>query len=406
MDYDAVVVGAGPVGSAAARDIARAGFKTLLLEEHKKVGKPTFCSGLVTPRTLELASISDGVVINTLKGALVHSASGKELKLGGDKVHAVAIDRAAFDQKLAEQAQEEGADLLLESRLIHIERQGRYVSLGINQGGRSIRANAKLLKGADGAYSRVARWMNGPSSGETITAVSVDTRLKTRTVDQADIFVAKSIAPGWFGWNIPLGNGVARVGIGDGTSSAKPLNQLLKELVYTFPRQLEGIELGRFRGHAIPIYSPIKTYNDNALLVGDAARQVKPTSGGGIYTGLVGAKHCAIVAADALKRDDLSESFLSRYETSWRGELGDELERGMDLRRVFVSLSDREIGRLLTLLARPPFLKIINRFGDIDFQSPLFGHLVEAMPLLRLFIRFPFDFLGHWKPWFSDIGES
>ncbi len=403
MDYDAVVVGAGPTGSAVARDIAEAGFKVLLLEEHRKVGKPTFCSGLVTPRALELARVSDGVVINTISGAVVHSASGKELKLGGDRVHAVAIDRAAFDQKLAEQAQEAGAALLLESKLIHIERRDRHLALRVDQGGRYIQVNAGLLIGADGAYSRVAQWMNGPSSGETITAVSVDARLKTRMVDLADIFVAKSIAPEWFGWIMPLGNGLARVGIGDGNGSAKPLNQLLNDLSSAFPCQFEGIEFGRFRGHAIPIYSPVKTYADNALLVGDAARQVKPTSGGGIYTGLVAAKHCARAAVKALENGDFSGPFLSRYETGWKGELGDEMERERDLRRVFLSLSDQEIDRLLSLLARPSLLKMINRFGDIDFQSPLFGHLVKAAPLLRLFVRFSSGFPILWRPWISEV---
>ncbi len=387
MNYDAVVVGAGPTGSATARDIARAGFKVLLLEEHRRVGVPTFCSGLVTPRTLELACISNQVAINSIKGALVHSALGRKLVLGGDGVHAVVIDRATFDQQLAGQAQEAGTDLLLESKLVYIERQHQGLALGIARNGSSTQVNAKLLIGADGAYSRVARWINGPSSAEIVTAVSVDARLRTSKVDHVEVFVAKSVAPGWFAWIIPLEDGLARVGIGDTNCSARSLRQLLKELIYTFPRQFEGIELGRLRGHAIPIYSPIKTYGDNVLLVGDAARQVKPTSGGGIYTGLVGAKHCARVAVEALKRDDLSGSFLSQYEVAWKGEVGTELERQADLRRVFISLSDQEIDGLLNLFARPLLLKIINQFGDIDFQSSLFGHLAKAMHLLHPILR-------------------
>ena len=95
--YDAVVVGAGPAGSATARDIARKGFKVLVLEEHATVGRPTHCSGLVTPRTLETAGVGHDIVLNRIVGARISVPSGKEVVVGGDRVHALVVDRAQFD---------------------------------------------------------------------------------------------------------------------------------------------------------------------------------------------------------------------------------------------------------------------------------------------------------------------
>ncbi len=404
MDYDVVVVGAGPAGSAAARDIAREGWKVLLIEEHEVVGQPIYCSGLVSPRTLELASGRDGLVLNQLRGAIVHSVSGKELHLGGDKVYALAIDREALDHRLAEQAEAASAELRLGTKLTGIRRENGRLKLFIDGKGGSNQLRAKLLLGADGASSAVSRWLGVYDLNGIIRAVSAEARLKLMEADKVRVFVGRSLAPGWFGWIIPLGDGRVRIGIGDSSHSIKAPTQLLRELLMAFPAEFKGIEPDRIRAKVIPIYSPMKTYGDNVLLVGDAARQVKPTSGGGIYTGLVGAKHCARVAVQALEEDNFSEAFLSRYEASWKGELGAELERGIDLRRVFVSLSNEEIDRLLTLLGTPPLPKAIKQFGDIDFPSPMFGHLVKVAPLLRLFVRLPLGFLGRWMPWISGAG--
>jgi len=115
MEWDVVVVGAGPAGCSVAEKIAGAGFKVLILEENKRVGEPVQCSGLVSPRTLELAGFCGGY-INYLKGALIHAPDGEVLDCRGSKTYAVAIDRAEFDRHLAEKAVGQGASLLLEAR--------------------------------------------------------------------------------------------------------------------------------------------------------------------------------------------------------------------------------------------------------------------------------------------------
>ncbi len=103
-DYDLVVVGGGPAGSAVARDVAAAGFKVLVAEEHARVGEPLQCSGLISARTLEIARVSPGVVMRPLHGARVHAPGVQILDLTGRKAYALAIDRVAFDRDLADQA--------------------------------------------------------------------------------------------------------------------------------------------------------------------------------------------------------------------------------------------------------------------------------------------------------------
>lgn len=397
MDYDVMIAGAGPAGSATARDIARAGFRVLIVDKRIAVGEPAFCSGLVSPRTLEVADICDGVVLNSLRGAVVHSTSGKRLAVGGDKVHALAIDRVALDIGLAEQAQDAGADLLLGARLVSIEREGQGLKLSIATGKGRSQVTAKLLIGADGAYSRVARWMGVYQPTGAVRAIGADARLKLEDRNWVRIFIGESVAPGWFGWMIPLGDGKVRIGTGDGNHSGRKLKDLLSGLISAADGELKGIKFDRIWVKAIPLYSAIKTYGDNVLLVGDAARQVKPTSGGGIFTGLVGARHCAQVAVAALEREDFSEAFLSRYETAWKGELGVELERGLDLRRGFLALKQEEIDKVLGYLKRSSLQRFISHLGDIDFPSPLAKQLLRAAPFLRFFLHVPLRFPFPWS---------
>jgi flavin-dependent dehydrogenase len=161
----------------------------------------------------------------------------------------------------------------------------------------------------------------------------------------------------------------------------------------------------RFDAGSLPLWMPMKPYASNVLLVGDAARQVKPTSGGGIYTGLVGAKLAARVAIEALKEDDLSEAFLSRYHKMFMDELGDEFKRATDLRRVFLSLSNERLERLLAILKDDRRQQILREYGDIDFPSRLFYELAKAAPSLLTLIRVPPRYPWAWLPWRHKDGK-
>ncbi len=121
--FEVVVVGAGPAGAAAARDIAAAGASVLLLEEHRAIGEPLHCSGLVTPRMLKLADVTHDVVLAEINGAVINLPSGRRVPVGGAGPYAVAIDRVRFDEELVVRAERSGACLRTGSKLVGIERE-------------------------------------------------------------------------------------------------------------------------------------------------------------------------------------------------------------------------------------------------------------------------------------------
>src|SRR5262249_52326132 len=151
-------------------------------------------------------------------GAFVHTQSGSEASLGGTKTQAVAIDRVKWDQTLAEQAQRAGAELL-RARMTHVERENSHVKLTLQTDGRDSTMTARMVVGADGTHSRVARSLVMPRPAEFAYNLGIEGKLTPGAGaswrdDFVHVFVGSDLAPGWFGWIIPTGGGVVRVGIG------------------------------------------------------------------------------------------------------------------------------------------------------------------------------------------------
>ncbi len=147
-EYDVAVVGAGPGGSQTARLLADRGHRVLVLEEHKSVGLPVHCSGFVTPRTLSEAGVSVGLVLNEVKGAVVHTPGGQSLELGGDKVRALVLDREALDVTMADRAASAGVEYQLRTKVENVDFSPSSALLRARQAGRWKDYHARLFVGA------------------------------------------------------------------------------------------------------------------------------------------------------------------------------------------------------------------------------------------------------------------
>jgi flavin-dependent dehydrogenase len=135
-------------------------------------------------------------------------------------------------------------------------------------------------------------------------------------------------------------------------------------------------------GGTIPLEFAPRTYGDHVLLAGDAAGQVKPFSGGGIYTGLVGARHASAAALLAFERDDFSAGSLSVYERSWKREIGRELSKSLRLRNFGLSLTDGQVDDVVRALRAPGLAELAARHADIDYPSKVLLRLARSLPAL------------------------
>jgi digeranylgeranylglycerophospholipid reductase len=392
---DALVIGAGPAGSTAAFELARRGHRVRVVEEHPRVGRPVQCAGLVSRRVLDLAG-SERFVLGAVRGARVFSPGLRAVSFSAPQPRGYVIDRAALDVHLADRAARAGAEYLTGTRFDGFDPGPPGLRRARLRGpdGTVGCADARLVIGADGVSSSVARAARLPRRVEILPAFEAELPSSPGDPTSVEVYLGTRIAPGLFGWWIGDFAGGARVGVAaraDGTSARVYFDRLLAQLARRFGAPLPAPVA--FVVSGIPIGTMPHLTADRVLLVGDAAAQVKPLSGGGIFTGMRAATIAGEVADLALRTDRLDRAGLRPYEARVDAELGEEFRRAHYLRRLFARLTDRDFERLLRALDAAGMAEAIVAFGDIDFPSHVAWRLLRQSPeLLRLFPKA----LGAW----------
>ena len=364
-NYDVVIVGAGPVGAVAARSAARHGARVLLVERGETPTYPNRCTGIISPRCLKESELGHEVVLREIKGGRIHAPNGRLLQIEAKDTRAVVIDRCLFNFKLLEMAKEAGTEFITKSRVTGLDNQWVMVE----RGGCLYRAQTKVIIGADGAKSQVANWAKLPPPGQFLLGLQATSRYEPERPDFIEVFFDQNLAPGFFAWVVPAEEGIARVGLA--TNRMKHASALLKRLLQKLNLKPMKVNAG-----LIPIGPRTRTTTDRVMVVGDAAAQAKPTSGGGLFTGIVAAKIAGQVAADCVLTH-YSNVALTTYETRWREKLGRELSIGMSLRRLFGHLRNNEFNFIFTILDNKTIRDVISTHGDIDYPSLIIKALFQ-----------------------------
>ena len=387
IEFEAVIIGGGPIGGHVAGKLANEKLNVAIFEKNKQIGMQINCAGLITPRVFDILNISKELVVqNKIKGANIHSPSGKILTIGGDKIHALVIDRSVFDREIIQKAKENGAEVFLSNNVLSFQKIGEHVELKTSQ---NLDIKCKLLIGADGPFSKTRDRFSFPEPIEFIRGIGAEVTGTNLDTDFVEIFVGRDIAPGFFAWIIPLNKEgtKARIGLCINQDSPNPpkyyFNRFFKHK--NSSQFLENVKITKHIGGVIPLGVLKKTYDSNILLIGDAAAQVKPTSGGGIFTGLLCANHCSAVAIEAFKQNNFTLQFLKKYQKLWNTDIGRELNLGMMFRRIYKNLTDNQFDKYIEKFQDPKIIKIISENGDIDFPSKLLKPLLKKTPsLLKL----------------------
>jgi len=378
MDADIVVAGAGPVGTTFASLVADKA-DVVVLEEHERVGRPVQCTGLVAPRIVE-AMGAQGVVLNRLRSVTFHLPGGGAIDLQGDGVKAVVVDRARFDELCADKATKKGARIRTGERLVDLKLGEDSIEVHAHRSTTEKLLRAKIVVGADGYKSKVASSIGLKGSTSFVRGLQMDLERRLDDQDRVHVYVGQKVAPGFFAWEIPCGD-FTRVGVCVSAGHAAPSTYLKRVLSMTDLKEEKVIASA---AGVIPIGPPSRTYAERVMIVGDAAGQAKPLSGGGIYTGIVAAGCAAETAIEALERQEFGASALSKYQARWKREIGKELDRGSTLRRVYLGLSDEKLDEIGGILSKPKVLRLL-RHGDIDYPSKLAPKVVKAAPSLIKF---------------------
>jgi geranylgeranyl reductase family protein len=381
--FDVAVIGAGPAGSMAAKYAAKAGASTILLEEHTGAGWPVQCAGLLGQEAMAESELPPGsFLLHGMMGATVFSPSGARLDFKAKACKAWVIDRRLFDRAMLRRAVQEGVILRLCSSVRKIRREKECSVLTL-AGGEEI--EAKIVISAEGVSALLARRAGIAPPQMILSGAQVQVPFAVEDAEKVEVHLGA--APGLFAWVIPLDEGTARIGLCARDRGCEHLRSFLKTDVIR--KRLQGSPVALNVG-GLPLGPPAATAVAGLLTVGDAAGQVKPTSGGGIYPGLVAAKIAGGVAAAAAMEGDISAQRLMEYDRLWRAALGRELEIGMRVNRMLGKMSAAELDELVGYLAaRPRLIKAIEEHGDIDRPSRLMARMLrhldwDAIRLARL----------------------
>ena len=396
--YDVIVAGGGPVGSSAAKFCADRGLKTLLIEEHAGLGRPVQCAGLLSNNAFAECRVSEDSVLNKVKGARIVSGLGNELSFNAGITKAYIVDRSLLDAEMGMNAATAGAEIRLKTAVTGFtpaassDAEGfcTVTTNGIN-GVENFKA--RIVIAADGPRSIFSRFLNLKRPKVFISGIQADVALK-RDTDLVELHPYAS--PDFFGWVIPISENLCRVGLCGEKDVPERFNRFFERVCRdsgAYADSCSDADADAVAKHrvscthlvtgTIPLGIMPKTYADRVLFCGDAGGFAKPTSGGGIYTGIRTAFHAAETAANCLEKNGFRESDLKLYEKLWNKEIGKVLRFGMKMYNLRKDISDEQIDRLCKYLSSDDICKDIVEYGDMDHPYRIIRKLMLNPVILK-----------------------
>ena len=351
---DVLVIGAGPAGSTAARFAAKGGAKVILMDKKSEIGSPKRCAEGVSKRTFDILELEADPhwITQEIEGVRLIAPDGTDVMITSDVVElpeaGYILERKVFDKHLAMEAGREGAEIKIKTQAkgLKKEEDGSY-TVTCECMGEVYDINAKILIGADGPESHVAKWaglkaITKPKHMES----GIQFEMCNAKMERNDVleFYFGSVAPGGYFWLFPKGDDIVNAGLAIIPEMAgdKSAYEYLVDAVnncYAL-KDAQPVELN-VGGDPVGGMTK-KLYDDNILVCGDAAGQVNPLTGGGIISGMTGGMCAGQVAAQAIK-EDCSKKFLKQYDKMAHEALDHEIKRYKKVQEYLLTLSDEEL---------------------------------------------------------------
>jgi digeranylgeranylglycerophospholipid reductase len=379
--FDVLIVGGGPGGLFMAARLAERGVRTLVCEEHARVGDPVHCTGVLSADSFSRFDLPDSATLNQLTSVRFLSPGGIPVDYTTPTPLATVIDRPVFDRALAERAVAAGAELRVGARVtaLDIDESGACAVVA----GAPLRARLAVLA-CGASYKFQRRFGFGLPTSYLQTA---QREFPARSPRDVELHFGQDIAPGGFAWAVPVirpGGACVRIGVMASRDILGCYARMMERL-----RERWGVANSDAtpRVKILPLGAVGRTYGDRLLAIGDAAGLVKPTTGGGIHYSIVSAALAADVAVDALAADRLDALRLSAYERAWRSELADEFEAQQELRTVAASLSDSAIDSFFELAHTDGIMPIVRATARFNEHRTLIRALFKHPPARRILFR-------------------
>ncbi|MGC8479689.1 MAG: geranylgeranyl reductase family protein [Candidatus Micrarchaeia archaeon] len=357
MDKEVFIVGAGTAGLILARELSKKGISCTVFDQKKQPGTPASASGIISINGLK--SIKTGyedAVTNTLYGARLHAGKNTMSVMSKTPV-AYILDRVLFNKILLNEAKEAGAKINLGKRITN-EELDELSSKGI-------------VVGADGAVSTVAKHFSMGSVDNYVLTYKAEYEITLDDIKNVDLFFDKDNSKGLFAWLCPNSDKILEIGVG--------VNSEVHNSKVAFERFVSKKEISERIADAmlmnenasiIPMKLRKKIVDDekNVLLVGDAAGQIKPSTGGGIVFG----GNAAIIASEVISKHIKTGIKLSEYEKIYKKKYVFDTKLHNILNKFYTNIGENGLGLTIRVLNNLGMSGFLSQYGDMDSPKNTF----------------------------------
>lgn len=385
MNYDVAIIGAGPVGSTIAFYLTLKGLSVCLIDKKRQIGCPLQCAGILSHHILELNDLPEELILNKVKGAFLHT-DNHILNVQKDYDVAYIIDRVAYDRYLFNKAIENGVEFINQ----------KATDYDLDEGIVYLRNDevikSKVIVGCEGYNSGLSDYMGNNQSNfnasQILVEISKDNINKFRNSsknneDYVDTYLREDILPGFL-WIIPIKDDLYRIGLFSNDSHKKQ-NSIINDFMN---ENFEYKIIEKYKGF-IPIFDEKnKLVDRRAVLIGDSAAQVKPTSGGGLLMAFAACKIACEHIYNAINKQDIN--YLKDYEDEFLDKFLKEFKYQFKVHKTLSMLSNDDFDYLFIKLKENDCEELISTYGDMDNQSPLIKEFIKRGLIFKIFPKFLF----------------
>ena len=384
---DIAIIGAGPIGSYLGYKLARSGKKIVIAEEHSTIGKPEQCTGIISRNVEEYipSSFYKHAILNKVNGAQIFCGN-KQVDIQAKDFKAYIFDRAKFDQGIAENAQKAGCELLFKHSYTyhHSSTQSSEkrlkIALKTPDGNKNKEIIASTLVGADGPVSTVAKKAGMYGTRQFWYGIQVLAQVKKPQFDKdkVQLFFDQKYSDKFFAWVAPVDEQTAKIGLATRSNPKLFMDRFIKERFNGGKGMAKICDVQEHHYGLIPRYNysaQVQNNQKNVFLVGDAALQVKATTGGGVVIGM----QAADALHKALTTGDLN--YASRLSAVNRNLLAHLM-----IRKKLDRMNDSSYNDMISLLNSPKTKNVLQQEGDMDYPLKFGTKLFMTQPRLLKFL--------------------
>lgn len=385
--YDVAIVGGGPIGSTLAYHLSKEKLNICIIEKKKEVGFPLQCAGIVSKSIANFNEVPNDVIINKVKGAYLHSPN-EILKVQKQEEEAYVIDRISYDRFLLKRAIKNNVKLIRE-KVINVDYEKGTI---LCESGKAIKS--KIIVGADGYKSKISNILKNEYENfhasqllVEISNIAINKFRKSNdlnTNEYVDTCVKEELLPGFL-WFVPVEENLFRVGLFS-NHSYKEQNQFLKDFLRNNFKEDSYKILEKYKG-IIPIYNDkITLVKERVLLIGDAACQIKPTTGGGLLIGFDSCRIASEYIIKAIKNNDIA--ILNRYAKEFKKQYLKEFNYQFKVQKTLNILSNDDLDYFFNKLKENDCENLISQYGDMDKQSILIKEFIKRGLIFKVIPNF------------------